>query len=273
MYLLKGQKPHSQGYNEYKSECLRRYLASECLALFRENDLPSGFGYRLDERAVEYPWLFSRIKSSEKVVLDAGSALNFSDLLVLLQKEKRKVYIDTLYYEGHVAVKPSPSYVYDDLRTTCFKDAFFDAIYSLSTVEHIGLDNTANYIPDESYREEDGGSYLEAISELRRVLKPEGTLYVTIPYGTYRNYGWFQIFDKGMVDALIKSFNPVFVDTTYYIYENDQWNVSTETACAGCDYFDPHSGDNFTHDFLAGARSVVCIELKKPACPEKPEIP
>ena len=43
--------------------------------------LPARYGFRVDERVVEYPWLFSRFFAGEGTLLDAGSTLNFDYLL------------------------------------------------------------------------------------------------------------------------------------------------------------------------------------------------
>jgi len=37
------------------------------------------------------------------------------------------------------------SYIFEDLRESCFRDDYFDIVVSLSTIEHIGLDNTMRY--------------------------------------------------------------------------------------------------------------------------------
>jgi len=55
---------------------------NDLLECFRMNrSLPDRYGYRLDERAVEYPWLFSRLNIEKRLLLDAGSTLNFQYLL------------------------------------------------------------------------------------------------------------------------------------------------------------------------------------------------
>jgi hypothetical protein len=36
------------------------------------------------------------------------------------------------------------------------------------------------------------------MKELRRVLKPKGRLFLTVPYGIHRDYGLFQQFDHAL---------------------------------------------------------------------------
>lgn len=264
VYLGCGQNPTFKAYQEYKLEYIFRFISSGGLSFFENNELPCGHGYKIDERAVEYPWLMSRIKDDEYLVLDAGSALNFREILTHAKFEGKKVYIDTLYSEGRPELELSPSYIYEDLRDMCFKDNLFDAIYSLSTLEHIGLDNTLYYTADNSYKENDKYSYLKAISEFWRVLKPGGMVYITVPFGAYKNHGWFQIFDRNMVDKMVEQFEPSSFEKTYYRYENDQWCVSTEEGCADGDYFDARSDRRMSDRFVA-ARCVSCVMMKKAA--------
>lgn len=260
-YLMSRRIPWTKGYSEYKYDFIGEFINSEQLSVFNAGKLPSGYGYRLDERCVEYPWFFSRLKEDETRLLDAGSVLNFRQILSADRLKHRKLYISTLFYEGHVRVTPCPSYVYEDLREMSFRDGSFDAVCSLSTVEHIGLDNTLLYTPDQSKRENDKYSYLKAIREFRRVLKKGGTLYLSVPFGRYKNHGWLQVFDAGMVERLVEAFAPAQVSRTFFKYEHDQWNFSDEESCREGYCFDIRAAQQHEPDYLAFSRSVLCLEM------------
>ena len=261
-YMVK-RVPWTIGYHDYKYDYIGELINSDWLSYFATGKLPSGYGYRLDERVVEYPWFFARLKDAEQTILDAGSVLNHRQILSAEKLKGRDLYISTLYYEGRPEFLPSPSYIYEDLRDMCFKDDMFDAICSLSTLEHIGLDNTRIYTPDPTKNENEKYSFLGAIREFKRVLRPGGTLYLTMPFGTYKNHGWFQVFDTEMVSSLVKIFAPAYMDKTFFRYEHDQWIIACEEHCTDGTCFDIRAGDSYHKDYLAFSRCVVCLELKK----------
>jgi hypothetical protein len=262
-YLKSGRIPWTTGYSEYKYKLIGDVINSDTLSTFSKGTLPSGYGYRIDERIVEYPWFFSNVRHGASKLLDAGSVLNFSQIIGSDILKSKKLYISTLDYEGIQHINPAPSYIYEDLRDTCFKNDFFDDISCISTLEHVGMDNTMLYTSDESKKESSRYSYLKVLAEFSRILKKDGTLYLTVPYGKYKNFGWFQIFDAGMIERTLDTFNPARAEKTYFKYENDQWNFSNEASCKDGDFFDINTQEEYEADFLAGARCVICLKIIK----------
>jgi len=88
-----GMKPWTKGYAEYKLREIDRALRS---GEFRADNLPAGYGFRLDERIVEYPWLFSRLPLGSGTLLDAGSVLNLEFLVQHPTLKSKKLHICTL---------------------------------------------------------------------------------------------------------------------------------------------------------------------------------
>ena len=262
-YKMTGQKPWGRGYSVFKSTEIQKNITNGTSTIyFTKNKFPLGYGYGLDERVVEYPWFFAQLKDSEKMILDAGSSLNHYAILNLPQIKKRVVHLITLANEGRFRGKHL-HYLYGDLRQLPYKDGFFDGVVSISTIEHVGLDNTFLYTQDKRKRETDTEGYAEAIRELKRVLKPGGTLYLTVPYGRYQNHGWFQVFDGDMIDKIILVFSPAAYQETYFRYVNRQWNFSDRSACNASIYFDIHKTKALRKDHLAASESVACLLMTK----------
>ncbi len=264
-HLASQRRPFSRGYYDHKNLFLERSLNDPALiARFVDrSSLGERYGYRLDERVVEYPWVISKLKADDKTVFDAGSALNFPFVLESMIMNERKFVICTLSPEEEYFKSHRVSYLYNDLRSTMMKDASFDVVTCISTIEHVGLDNTRLYSGDTQYLEEKFDDYLKVIVEMKRLLKPGGKLLLTVPYGKYQNFGWLQQFNRQMVESVIKTFDGSNSSVDYFRYENDGWHFSERKKCDADEYFDFHSAKAFTEDMLAAARSVACLELVK----------
>lgn len=263
-YIRNGRLPWTTGYNEFKEMFINDVLEqNDLLECFRMNlSLPDRYGYRLDERAVEYPWLFSRLNIEKRLLLDAGSALNFQYLLFNKWLSPRYLVVYTLAPE-RVVIKSNISYVYGDLRDTILKSECFDEIVCISTIEHIGMNNQFLYTKNSIYNESEPDSAIDAVKELKRLLIPGGRLFITVPYGHYQNIGWLQQFNHEMVYRLIDVFNGSRTTETYFKYQNDEWQPTDADACSDCRYFDIHNQQTFESDYLAAARAVTCIEITK----------
>ncbi len=260
IFILNGRKPWGWGYHSYKRKHIEDVLQN---GSFDENYLPAGYGFRIDERIIEYPWLFSRLPAGKGRLLDAGSILNYDFLLSQKVLDEKKIFISTLAPEPYCFWERGISYVYEDMRQLCYRDEYYNWIVCISTIEHIGLDNTFLYTGDISMKEEDPDSYKVTIKELYRVLKPGGSLYLSFPFGKRSNHGWFQVFDEGMLDEIISVFSPTALKESHFRYESDGWYVSSRERSKDATCFDIHHQKRHDPDYAAFSRSVVCLELIK----------
>ncbi len=260
IYCSTGKRPWSRGYSEYRrKEVIRVLNAGD----FEAERLPPGYGRRLDERIVEYPWCLTRLPDGPGTLLDAGSVLNHNFLLARPKLASKRLFISTLAPERASYHERGISYVYEDLRESCFRDGYFDWVVSLSTIEHIGMDNTMLYTADDSKRESDSTAYLGAVKEFQRVLRPGGRLYLSVPFGLSKNYGWFQVFDAPMVDRLLEAFSPSEFRETHFRYTPEGWTRSSRVESKDATYFDIHRSKSYDPDYAAASRAVVCLELLK----------
>lgn len=257
---------------EYKNWYLYNVLNNKNLIKsFQKSDsLPIGYGFRLDARVVEIPWALSRLDTNDEKILDAGSALNTKEIVESPLLSRRKITIVTLAPEKACFWYDGVSYLFGDLRNLDFKAETFDSIVCVSTIEHIGMDNTMYIGKDESSR---GNPYdfRIAIDELKRVLKKGGRLFCTFPFGKYENHGWFQQFDSKLTNSLIEQFHPVQKYETIFKYLPEGWIISDRESSSQCQYFDIHkskyfdksSAIEYPSDYPAGERAVCCLELIK----------
>lgn len=268
LFKKNGCIPWSNGYNEYKIKYIINSINSTAiLDMFKNKKLESSFGLHLDERIVEYPWIFSHInKKNNLQVLDAGSTFNFKYILETYFSKSNKLTIATYAPEFINYNNLGISYIYTDLRETPFKDNLFDIIISQSTVEHIDMDNSI-YGYDITHNEnieKKSFEYLGAIDEYLRILKNKGQLLITFPFGKFENHGFFQQFDEEMLQKILEilkiqgSYN-----LSFFKYTTNGWIFTTQEECKELVSYNPHTGKGKLDDGAAHCRSICCIEFIK----------
>ena len=283
-YLQGDRSPWSLGYGIYKQDLICQALQDDLLmAQFKKGEiLPDGYGIGVDERCVEYPWLFSQLPIAEAKLLDAGSILNHAFLLDQPILQNKDLHILTLAPESNCFWERGISYLFGDLRNIPLKSNFYDLVICLSTLEHIGCDNrlytkSLTGIIDKAINEaEEIHSFSLAVRELHRVLKPGGSLFLSVPFGKYQYFGGFQQFNSAYLEKTIAAFQPALsVESTFYRYNSTGWQIASEADCKDCEYVEwigqasrsinqTLTPSQLEPDNAAAARGVACLHLIKP---------
>lgn len=264
-WVANGRLPWADGYWQAKRKAINTTLQDPALMDdFRHNrPLPTNFGFRLDERIVEYPWIFSRLQPSTAPLLDAGATLIFPYLLARPNLKDRPLVVCTLPMDNKKELPAHASMVYADLRRNPLAAGRFQDIVCISTLEHVGLDNTL-YTTGPRFQESRPSEYRLVLHEFRRLLMPGGSLFLTVPYGRYQNLGWLQQFDESLLAEAFLVFGGRLLDAAFYRYHPTGWQLSEAADCANCDYFDIHqSNGTYDPDHAAAARAVACLQLIK----------
>jgi len=196
-----------------------------------------------NERVVEIPWVLSRLRASGNV-LEVGYA--FAEpayLTALLRSGVCLVGADlaTRDVEGMETVEA-------DVRSLPFEDGAIDQVLLVSTLEHVGADNTVYGLE----AEQDADAGLEGLRELRRVLRRNGSLLVTVPLGEPGDYGWFRQED-------VAGWNALYAGSGFFVEEQEAYELTPEGWQA--------AGDFRAEGVRYGARgpaasAVLCSELR-----------
>lgn len=165
-----------------------------------------------DERVVEIPWVLSRLAAG--AVLEVGYANAEDAYLAAL----RRCEVDRLV-GADLAARELEGFecVTADARELPFEEESFDTILLVSTLEHIGADNSLYGLDGE----DDPGARLAALHELRRVLRPDGELLVTVPLGEPGDHGWFRQDD-------VRGWTKLFTDAGLFVEEQEPYELGDE---------------------------------------------
>ncbi|HYE84964.1 MAG TPA: methyltransferase domain-containing protein [Vicinamibacterales bacterium] len=268
-----GRVPWSPGYRHAKSEFIERALQDTALLeAFRSNfELPPAYGTGLDERCVEYPWLFSQLSGVTGPILDAGSVFNHAYLLRHLPFDARYLHILTLAPESECHWQAGISYLFADLRSVPIRGGHYDVVACISTLEHVGFDNSALSGRNE-HREVNATDFVAVMRELSRVLKPGGTLYLTVPYGVARRFAGFQQFDGALLETAIGAFEARRdVHLRFFRYGAGGWRTAAQSDCDDAQFADwipaaargEATSESVDGDRVAAARAVACVRIRK----------
>lgn len=254
------KKPWSHGYIETREKFLVTTLNDESiLKKFRDREaLPNRYGKCFDERVIELPWFLSQLSKVAGgrpfQLLDAGSACNHIFYLPFLKK-LAEITILTLAPEAVCENKLGISYSYGDLRNMPFKDNLFDVVVSISTLEHIGMNNE-QYKP--GVNENLPMSLFSVLTEVVRVLSPGGMFFFSVPFGKYCNYKTFQQFDSILLAQCRNVFMPVAIEENFYLYSNNGWQLAEEKDCANIGY-----AAGSMQNGVVAAGAVACCAWRK----------
>jgi SAM-dependent methyltransferase len=137
-----------------------------------------------------------------------------------------------------------------DVRELPFGDGSFDQVLLVSTLEHVGADNSVYGLAEEDPEPND--ARLAALRSVRRVLRGSGSLLCTLPVGEPEDYGWFRQEDEA-------GWLRLFSRAGYFVEERETYELTAE-------------GWRATQEFQAegvrygvrgpAASAVLCVDLR-----------
>ena len=200
------------------------------------------------ERSIEIHWALSRHEGGGRV-LEVGCSWADENAAYI---EGLKALAIAELHGIDISSKPAPNFIKKtaDIRASGYPSDFFDTVFCISTIEHVGRDNARHYSPVaelEAKEEPDRA----ALVEMLRITKPAGKILVTVPFGKFEDHGWFINYDRAGIARL---FRGVPKSEEYFKYTSEGWRP--------CDP-DEISGTGYGENGAPAAAGLACFEIIK----------
>jgi hypothetical protein len=202
-----------------------------------------GLGVGLTERVVEIPWVLRSLRSHANAhVLDIGTAFSPMVYKRLLVRQPQSIEVVDLAETDHLGL---PCHV-ADVRSLPFVADGFDIAICVSTLEHVGMDNT-NYNVASG-----GGGDVQALRELGRVAR---MVLVTVPAGDDANMGWQRQYAPMTFRRVVEEAGLAVKRLEVFAHDRTTgWGPVAEDSVKGRAY-----GQD-----TPAAAAIVCAELARP---------
>ncbi|MBU2395747.1 MAG: class I SAM-dependent methyltransferase [Gammaproteobacteria bacterium] len=212
-----------------------------------------------NERCIEVPWALSVIPDEGGTILDVGYAYSEGRWLhPLLEMSGLDLYgvdvAEPCPRHKNMLEKYKMTQIKHDIRFPMeakYTD-FFDVIFCVSTIEHLGYDNDWYFKPSDTPYESTPIDDKIALRNMMAVLKHGGKLALTVPYGKYEEKRHFRQYDRLRLSTLIKPYKIDRYDLFYY--DGTGWRPATEEQCAN---------KHYGHYGFVSSSALACILLTK----------
>jgi SAM-dependent methyltransferase len=167
-----------------------------------------------DERPIELAWTLGRYRGEARV-LDVGYAFAEPAWLAALLGLGARELVGVDLAERDV---PGMTTVQADVRALPFGARSFDVVFCISTLEHVGGDNTRYDLAAEQAPD----APLEALRELRRVTARGGKIYLTVPVGSAAE-DWYLRQPTDAWHTWFRKTDLHVYDEEVYVKDDDVW--------------------------------------------------
>ncbi len=204
------------------------------------------FGRGRAERIVEIPWVLDRLQGARRV-LDIGFAHAPPEYQAALSRRE----IPALHgLDLAAASRAGVLGCTGDMRVLPYQGETFDVVLLISTLEHVGMDNTRYGATGEHGPE----AQRQALREVARVLRPTGRALVTVPFGRYENHGWFVNYDAALWRAGVEASGLAEEEVEYFGYIGRGWKRVAPADLTEIGY---------REQAARGAAGLLCASLRR----------
>ncbi len=197
----------------------------------------------VSEQLVENPMVLRSLHPDDRTVLDFGGV----ESVLPLQLAALGVEVTVLDQRAYPFRRPRLRTIRADVLKDTLDAGPFDAVISVSTIEHVGLGRYGDVVDADGDR--------SAVSRLWSMVRPGGRLIATVPAGAPATQRGYRVYDEARVRATF----PNVTATRWFMKDGREgvWLEADATRAAGLVYSRPEGE--------APAEAVVIVECRKPA--------
>ena len=172
------------------------------------------------ERPAEIPFVLDNLPEPPAKLLDVSCS--YSPFLLEMDKQGFDACgIDLLDYGV-----PYSKFIKADARNIPFEDKSFDVVTCISSLEHYGLVETP-YHSDTVY---DPEAPFKALREMARVLKDDGIIILTLPFGCAEGgwVAWIKFYNSALIKQLIDIADLNIIKKQIKVLKDNTWEEISE---------------------------------------------
>ena len=208
----------------------------------RQWQINSGFSKNYySERLVEQPFIFKQIRNPPAKVLDIGCW----ESIVPMQLAMLGYNVTGIDIQDYGYTHPNLDFIKDDFNKHDFGTEKFDIITNISAIEHFGLLFYGN-------RNRDNNADKKAMLKINQLLKPEGQLLFTAPFGVHGEVENFErIYNMNDIKAMFQGFTILVMKTYLVANAHSLKEIAIKEA------------EKIEHDEKGQTYAIVCINAER----------
>lgn len=146
----------------------------------------------VNERIIEVPFILQRLPKSGNII-DIGC----SNSALALQLACLGYHVTGIDVRSYPFSHPNLRFYQQDILDTSIQEESHDCAILISTIEHVGLGH---------YGDEKSISDREFLDKIARYVKPNGSIFITVPFGSYFECDWYRVYNSEKLSSLLRGY-------------------------------------------------------------------
>lgn len=147
----------------------------------------------VNERIVEIPFILQRLPKSGHI-LEVGC----SNSALALQLACMGYQVTAIDVRSYPFNHPNLRFYQEDISSIALQEKSYNCAILISTIEHVGLGH---------YGDEKCLSDRKFLETVARHVKPNGSIFITIPFGRFFECDWYRVYNSEKLSSLLSGYD------------------------------------------------------------------